>query len=119
MSEPNSSKKSFGQLLRDARNAKGLTLRKFAIVAELSPTYVSKIERDEMSPPSEDTIKRIARILEIDEDTLLAEAGKISSDLTNIILEHPKAFANFLRTNQGRSAREIENRFKLLNPDHE
>jgi HTH-type transcriptional regulator, competence development regulator len=100
--------RTFGQFLRDSRNEQGFTLRKFAQMVGLSPTYVSKVERDEMNPPSEDTIKRIAQCLGIDVDELLALAGKVSSDLTQIILGEPRLYADFLRTAQSRTKTEIE-----------
>jgi transcriptional regulator with XRE-family HTH domain len=107
----------FGQLLRDTREAKGITLRKFAQIVDLSATYVSKIERGEMAAPGEETIKRIAKVLEIDEDELLGLAGKVSTDLKDIILEHPKAVANFLRTIHGKSEAEIQRATQQLNKD--
>jgi len=42
---------------------------------DVSPTYLSKIERDEFPPPAEDRVKAIAKILECDADDLLARAG--------------------------------------------
>ena len=63
----------------------------------VSPTYLSKIERDEFPPPAEDKIMAIAEILNLDADELLALAGKISSDLTKIIKERPHEFAQLLR----------------------
>ena len=38
-------RKTFGDLLRATRVAKGYTLRKFAGMAEMSPTYLSQIEQ--------------------------------------------------------------------------
>lgn len=99
--------KSFGQVLREGRKAQGISLRKFAQAVDLSATYLSKIERDEMPPPAEDTIKRIAKALDYDEDELLALAGKVSTELKDIILEQPNPIADFLRTIKGCSGEEI------------
>ncbi len=103
-----SSQLTFGQTVRKLREEKKITLRKMAVMLEVSATYLSKIERDEPgSKPSEGVIKKISRILGHDEDELLAMAGKISSDLQEIIRQNPKQLASFLRTAKGKSNEEI------------
>ena len=62
------------------------------------PTYISKIERDELAPPAEDVIKDIARILKQDEDSMITLAGRVPSDLPEIIKSHPKEMALMLRS---------------------
>jgi transcriptional regulator with XRE-family HTH domain len=64
----------------------------------VSPTYLSKVERDEMPPPVEDKVKAIAAILEQDPDELLALSGRVASDVNEIIINHPREMATFLRT---------------------
>jgi transcriptional regulator with XRE-family HTH domain len=80
----------FGDQVRKLRTEQGLSLRKFAYNVGISPTYLSKIERNDFSPPSEMIIKLIAMELECDSDELLALAGKVSSDLISIILNNPQ-----------------------------
>jgi transcriptional regulator with XRE-family HTH domain len=75
----------------------------------VSPTYISKVERDEFSPPAEDKVRKIAEILDVDVDELLARAGKVSSDLSEIIREHPRELAALLRTTNGMSQGDVEN----------
>lgn len=48
----------------------------------VSPTYLSKVERDEFAPPAEEKVKAIAKILGRDPDELLALAGRVSSDIS-------------------------------------
>ncbi len=98
----------FGKLIRERREAKNISLRKFAQQVGLSATYLSKIERGEMAAPGEEKIKIIAEHLELDEDELLALAGKVSTDLKELIMEHPKVIANFLRSTHGHSVKEIQ-----------
>ena len=50
-----------------------------------------------MSPPSEETTVRLAKELGEDPDVLLAMAGKISSDLQEIIRKRPRLFADLIR----------------------
>ena len=102
-----SKKVRFGQYIRELRTAKGITLREFARQLEVSPTYVSQIEQDKFSPPAEERIVRMAQILGVDVDELLALAGRVAEDLPEIIRRHPRELATFLRTAKGLSADEI------------
>lgn len=63
----------------------------------MEPAYLSKIERCEVAPPSETTIRALAEDLGEDPDVLLAMAGKVSSDLQAIIRRRPELFAELLR----------------------
>jgi transcriptional regulator with XRE-family HTH domain len=73
----------------------------------VSPTYLSKVERDEFAPPAEDRVRAIAKIIECDTDDLLARAGRVSSDITGIIKRHPVELAALLRTTKGMSRDEL------------
>ena len=55
---------------------KEIGLREMAKKIGVSPTYLSKIERDEFPPPAEDKVRAIAKIIECDVDDLLARAGR-------------------------------------------
>jgi transcriptional regulator with XRE-family HTH domain len=67
----------------------------------VSPTYQSKVERDELPPPAEDKVRKIAGIIGRDADELLALAGRVASDLTDIIRQRPREMADFLRAAKG------------------
>jgi len=86
--------------LRDQRAAEDPTfsLRKVAGRCEITPAYLSRIERDEVPPPGEATLLKLANELGEDPDVLLAMAGKISADLRAIILARPKLFADIIRS---------------------
>ncbi len=73
------------------------SLRQVAERAGVTPTYLSKLERGELPPPSEQTAVALAHELGEDPDVVLALAGKVSSDLQAIIRRHPKAFAELIR----------------------
>ncbi len=51
----------------------------------VEPSYLSKVERGETPPPSEEKIRRLATELNDDPDVLLAMAGKVSTDLQDVI----------------------------------
>lgn len=93
---------SFGSHLRDLREARaaeaqGFSLRQLAGRCGVTPSYLSRLERDEVAPPSEEVLLRLADELGEDPDVMLALGGKISSDLKAIVLARPKLFAELLR----------------------
>ena len=73
------------------------SLRQVAQRVGVEPAYLSKIERGAVAPPSEATTVRIARELGQDPDVFLAMAGKVSSDLQEIIRKRPRLFAELIR----------------------
>jgi transcriptional regulator with XRE-family HTH domain len=97
----------FGALVRREREAREIGLREMAKLIGVSPTYLSKVERDEFSPPAEDKVRKIADIIGQDADELLALAGRVASDLTEIIREQPRGMADFLRAAKGLNAEEM------------
>ena len=93
---------AFGQFIRDRREKLRETDSRFSVrqVAGrigVEPAYLSKIEREEVAPPSEEKIRALARELDEDVDLLLAMAGKVSSDLLEIIRKRPRLFADLIR----------------------
>ena len=73
------------------------SVRQVAARIGVQPSYLSKVERGEQPPPSEETIVKLAKDLGQDADVLLALGGKISSDLKSIISKRPKLFAQLIR----------------------
>ena len=105
----------FGKRIRELREAKKKTdpsfsLRQFAERVGISATFLSKIETGEFDPPKADRIIKMAELLGVDKDDLLALAGKVDPELGEIIRDQPKAMADFLRTarEKGLSAKELE-----------
>ena len=102
-----SGREKFGEFVRRKREARELGLREMAKMIEVSPTYLSKVERDEFPPPAEDKVRKIAKIIECDVDDLLARAGRVSTDITDIIKRQPVELAALLRTTKGLTADDI------------
>jgi transcriptional regulator with XRE-family HTH domain len=100
-------REKFGAFIRHKREGRQIGLREMAKMIGVSPTYLSKVERDEFPPPVEEKVKNIARILQCDPDDLLARAGRVSSDISEIIKRSPVQRAALLRTTRGWSADEI------------
>ena len=93
---------AFGQYLRERREAlrvgnAAFSVRKVAQRVGIEPSYLSKIERGAQPPPGEGTILALAGELGEDGDVLLAMAGKVSSDLQEIIRRRPAVFAEVIR----------------------
>ena len=94
--------RSFGSYVRRCREALKETdstysVRQVAQRIGVEPSYLSKVERDEEAPPSEEKIVRLAAELGEDVDVLLAVAGKVSSDLRQVILKRPELFSTLIR----------------------
>ncbi len=101
-------REKFGAFIRREREGKEIGLREMAKMIGVSPTYLSKVERDEFLPPAEDKVKAIAQIIGCDADHLLARAGRVSTDISDIIKRQPVELAALLRTTKGLSAEDID-----------
>ena len=97
----------FGAFVRREREAREIGLREMAKKIGVSPTYLSKVERDEFKPPTEDKVRAIARIIECDPEELLALAGRMPSDLADIIKRNPVEVSALLRTTSDMTRDEI------------
>jgi HTH-type transcriptional regulator, competence development regulator len=100
--------KDFGSAVRAWREEKEIGLRRFAELVGMSATYLSKIERGDFPPPGEEKIKAIAKGLGRDADELLALAGRVASDLEEIIQQNPREMATFLRAARSLPSKDIE-----------
>jgi len=104
---------TFGQYVRTLREEKKknnpqFSLRRFAKEVGISATFLSKVETDKFDPPAPDKIKKMAQLLEVNADELLAKAKKIDTELSAIIREKPEAIADFLRTARDKNLSEKE-----------
>lgn len=90
---------TFGSYVRSRRSdlEERKSLRRLSQEIGIQASYVSKIEREEAAPPSEDTIRRWATAIDEDPDVLLAMAGKVSIDLREAIMRRPVLFAQLIR----------------------
>ena len=103
----------FGQVLRDTRLAAGMSLRKFAGLIGLSPTYISQVEQGKVAtPPTTERICKMAELLSADADEWLALAGRLPEDLSQIIQEQPQEMAAFLREASGLTAEQMRELIK-------
>ena len=94
----------FGRFLRDKRLAKKYSLRKFAELVGVSPTYLSQVEQCNVMPPTADRVKRMAELLGENPDEWIALAGRVPEDLAGIIHKQPTEIPELLREANGLTA---------------
>jgi transcriptional regulator with XRE-family HTH domain len=81
---------TFGQLLKEIRRDKNVSQRELALSVGVDYSYISKIENDRLPPPAAETILKIAARLKVPHEILLANSGKVSNDLKEVI-SNPEA----------------------------
>lgn len=102
---------NFGERVRELRKGKGLTLRDLAAKLGVNFTYSSKIENQKLSfgeYPSEDLIRKLAKVLKADVDELLLLAQKIPDDIRRRVIERPDAFRKIAKLNNATLDRLLE-----------
>lgn len=103
------SSQAFGEYLRIQRFSKGYTSgRAFAHKVGISPQLLSRIERGNEKGLGEAKLIKIAELLSLNPDEVLAMNGKVASDVTEILLKKPRALANLVRRLEGRPATVID-----------
>ena len=88
--------KQIGEIIREIRNKKGISLRKLAKVVKISNVSILYIEKGKINT-SLPILKGIAKGLNYNIDKLLAFANMINDDVMNIIKKKPILISNFLR----------------------
>jgi HTH-type transcriptional regulator, competence development regulator len=100
--------KPFGPTLRDKRIAKGYSLRKFADLVGVSPTYLSQVEQGNVDPPTAERVQKMAEILNDNADELIALAGRVPGDLPRIIQKQPTQMPELLREAKGLTVEQMQ-----------
>ena len=85
--------RTFGTYLRSIRQERQLSLRQLAKAVEITPTYLSDLERGNNHPPDKTLLEKIILALELQHDeecwqTLLDLAAKERNDLPVDIKEY-------------------------------
>jgi len=86
---------TFGEKLKEIRRQQDISQRELAKTVGVDFSYISKIENDRLPPPAADTIIKISNALDIPEEILLSESGKLPSNVKNMISKKPKAVLFF------------------------
>jgi transcriptional regulator with XRE-family HTH domain len=72
------------------------SIRSVSKQAGIQATYLSKIERKEVGPPSERIIRTLASVLDMDVNKLLIAAGHMPADLQKALLMRPDIAAGLM-----------------------
>lgn len=88
--------KNFGETIRELRVAQNLGLRETATKVNISPTYLSRIERGKECPPRPEVIKEIAHLLAADPDVLFRLSSSTDPEIVSFLHDQP-AVMNLLR----------------------
>lgn len=72
------SNKSFGEILRELRKEKKISLRNLGIKSGISHAYLSQLENNKRGTPKPETLKKIAEGLKIPYSELMEAAGYIT-----------------------------------------
>jgi transcriptional regulator with XRE-family HTH domain len=100
-------RRPFGELLREKRIEKKFSLRKFAELVGVSPTYLSQVEQGNVMSPTADRVKRMAELLGENPDEWIALAGRVPEDLPAIIQKQPTEMPELLREASGLTAEQL------------
>ena len=88
---------TFGERIRRVRTEKKLGLRQAALKANISATFLSRVENEkEAAVPSEETIRKLAEVLGDSFDELMQLAGRIPTSVKDYITADP-GMPEFLR----------------------
>lgn len=102
--------RTLGKLIRAARVAKGYSLRKFADMVGVSPTYLSQVEQDKCErPPTAERIRKMAELLGADPDEWIALAGRVPEDVEGIVQSAPKDMPELLRAARELTIEQLRN----------
>lgn len=99
---------SFGEELRKKRLAKGFSLRKFAELVNVSPTYLSQVEQGNVDPPTAERVRRMAELLDENPDQWIALAGRMPDDIPAILKKQPVALPELLREVDGMTPEQLQ-----------
>lgn len=80
----------FGETVRKLRMAQNKGLRETAGLINISPAYLSRIERGKESPPKPEIIKKMALVLAADPDVLFRLASTTDPAIRDYINEKPE-----------------------------
>ncbi len=85
-----------GDIINEARVRKRLGLRALARELDIAASYLSDIENDRRVP-SEAVLRNMARVLELDFDLLMQEAGRLGEGTEQYLRENQLAGRLFRR----------------------
>jgi transcriptional regulator with XRE-family HTH domain len=90
---------TLGEVIYEARIGVQRSLRDIAKALTITPSYLSDIENDRRVP-SEEVLRNIATLLNLDFDYLMALAGRFGEQADRYMKRHPAAGVLFRRISE-------------------
>jgi transcriptional regulator with XRE-family HTH domain len=97
---------TLGEIIRKTRVAAGRSLREFAKALGITPSYQSDIENDRRVP-SEEVLKKIAGLLSLNYQELMALAGRFGEEAERYLRRHPTAGALFRKLSETNASEDV------------
>lgn len=94
---------AFGEKLKRLRKARGMSLQQVSVESGVSPSYISRLERNEKQSPSFPILVELARALKVDVLTLaegLVEQEDEVVDLYSLMFKSPLRVADKILTEE-------------------
>ena len=104
----------FRKYLRELIDKNQLTLTQVEVRSGISNSYLSQILSGKRGIPPEETLRKLARSLGINEFEMLEKAGKLSSDFREQVQEYFKAFQPVADEKSDAETREIDRKLLFL-----
>ena len=87
---------TFGEFIKEKRTKKGINLRKLAELVNIAPAYLSDIEKGKRNSPSAEKMAKIAEILELTDEEIIAmndlaandRPNNVASDISEYVTNH-------------------------------
>lgn len=86
---PKSAKTLFGAYIRACRLQKGWNQRQLGDKASIDYSYLYKLERGDMPPPSDAIMQNLAQALEVPVEELYRRSNKVPSGLKGLVKDQP------------------------------
>lgn len=97
--------KTVGDVIHDARAKLNLSLRDVTKQLDITPSYLSDIENNRRVPSAE-VLGKLAKLLQLDYDDLMARAGRLGEDAVRYMKRTPAAGVLFRRLAEGKASGE-------------
>ena len=101
----NDDNRTIGDVIHEARVKLKLSLRDVTKKLDITPSYLSDIENNRRVP-SEEVLGRLAKLLDLDYDDLMARAGRFGEDAVRYMMKTPAAGVLFRRLADGKASGE-------------
>ena len=85
------------EMQSQSKNPQRYSLRRIARDIGVEPSFLSKVERDLCTPPSDLKVRQLARLLDEDEDYLVALSGRLGKELVTRIRLDPEPFSMMVK----------------------